>query len=108
MSCFPSFLFAFLLCYDLHAVAADWDLFGRLFLPVLLVKLLVFWRMGLGHGWWRYVSIPDVVTLFFANLGASAIVLLYVVFIHGIEGVPRSLILLDAMICFLLSCVSVS
>jgi len=99
-----SFLFAFLLCYDLHAVAADWDLFGRLFLPVLLVKLLVFWRMGLGHGWWRYVSIPDVVTLFFANLVASAIVLLYVVFIHGIEGVPRSLILLDAMICFLLSC----
>ena len=99
-----SFLLAFLLCFDLHTVHADWALFEGLILPVLLIKLAVFWAMGLNHGWWRYVSIPDVFNLFLANLAASSIVFFYVAIGPGLTGVPRSLFLLDVMVCFLIGC----
>lgn len=99
-----SFLLAFLLCFDLHAVHADWALFERLIVPVLLIKLVVFWAMGLNHGWWRYVSISDVLNLFLANLTASLSAFFYVAIGPGMGGVPRSLFLLDVMICFLAGC----
>jgi FlaA1/EpsC-like NDP-sugar epimerase len=99
-----SFLFAFLLCYDLRAEHADWEIFGSLIFPVLLIKLAVFWVMGLNHGWWRYVSIPDVLNLCLANLVASALVLFFVTFGSGLTGVPRSLFLLDGMVCVLSGC----
>jgi FlaA1/EpsC-like NDP-sugar epimerase len=99
-----SFLLAFLLCFDLHTVQADWALFERLIVPVLLIKLVVFWAMGLNHGWWRYVSISDVFNLFLANLTASSIAFFYVAIGPGLAGVPRSLFLLDVMICFLIGC----
>jgi FlaA1/EpsC-like NDP-sugar epimerase len=99
-----SFLFAFLLRFDLRADTVDWTLFGQLVVPLLLIKLAVFWLMGLNHGWWRYVSIPDVLNLLLANVAASAAFVLYVALATGFQGVPRSVLLLDAMICFLLGC----
>jgi len=41
--------------------------FHQLFLPilsiVLVIKLLVFWAFGLYHGWWRYVSLQDLIQI---------------------------------------------
>jgi len=43
----------------------DW--FTKQFLPilpvVLLIKLVVFWFFGLYHGWWRYVSLQDLIRI---------------------------------------------
>jgi FlaA1/EpsC-like NDP-sugar epimerase len=60
--------------------------------------------MGLNHGWWKYVSLSDVIDLFKANIYAGTLFLSYVVIAHGAGHVPLSLILLDSIICFLLSC----
>ncbi|WP_429884712.1 polysaccharide biosynthesis protein [Geoalkalibacter halelectricus] len=99
-----AFLLAFLLRFDFQIPASQWRILSELLLPVLAIKLVVFWRFGMNHGWWRYVSLADVFDVFRANLVASLAVLLYVVFVHGVAGVPRSVLVLDGVFCFLLSC----
>jgi FlaA1/EpsC-like NDP-sugar epimerase len=99
-----SLLLAFLVRFDLTLSLANWQLFTQLLAPLLIIKLTVFWKMGLNHGWWRYVSISDVIEIFKANVFASALFVLYVTFSHGMAGIPRSVLLLDGTICFLLGC----
>ncbi len=99
-----SLLLAFLLRFDFTLFPADWHLFTQLLAPLVVIKLMVFWKMGLNHGWWRYVSIADVIDLLKANVFASALFVLYVVFVHGLLGMPRSVLLLDGLLCFLLGC----
>lgn len=99
-----SLLLAFLLRFDFTIPSADWRLFAQLLAPLVAIKIAVFWHMGLNHGWWRYVSIADVLEIFKANVFASALFVLYVAFSHGMTGVPRSVLLLDGVLCFLLGC----
>jgi len=61
-------LLAFGLAYNFKLVddiGRNW--FIKLFLPmlpaVLIFKLIIFWRFGLYHGWWRYVSLQDLVQI---------------------------------------------
>jgi len=59
-----SLMMAFGLAYNFQGFS-DW--FGQLYLPilttVLVIKLLVFWWFGLYHGWWRYVSLQDLIQI---------------------------------------------
>ncbi|SDM92804.1 NDP-sugar epimerase, includes UDP-GlcNAc-inverting 4,6-dehydratase FlaA1 and capsular polysaccharide biosynthesis protein EpsC [Geoalkalibacter ferrihydriticus] len=99
-----AFFLAFLLRFDFQIPGAQWRIFLEMVLPVLLIKHAIFWGFGLSHGWWRYVSLADVFDVFKANLAASLAVVLYVVFVHGVAGVPRSVLILDGVFCFLFSC----
>lgn len=99
-----SLLLAFLLRFDFSMSPAEWRLFTQLLAPLLILKTTVFWKMGLNHGWWRYVSIADVIEIFKANVFATALFVLYVVFSHGMTGIPRSVLFLDGTFCFLLGC----
>jgi len=99
-----SLLLAFLLRFDFSMPNAEWRLFLQLLAPVIIIKITVFWIMGLNHGWWRYVSIADVITIVRANVLASALFFLYVLLIHGLEGMPRSIFFLDGALCFTLGC----
>jgi FlaA1/EpsC-like NDP-sugar epimerase len=74
-----------------------------LFPAVLSIKMIIFWRMGLFKGWWRYVSMADLVAIFKANVFASLLFVLYVVFAHRLENIPRSVLALDFIFCFLLT-----
>jgi len=94
---------AYLIRFDFVIPSAHLQTFFNLLPAILVIKLLGFWYFGLTHGWWRYVSIADVIDLAKANLAGSAVFLLYVVFVHGIKGVPRSVLVLDGIFCFLLS-----
>ncbi|HWI40209.1 MAG TPA: nucleoside-diphosphate sugar epimerase/dehydratase [Verrucomicrobiae bacterium] len=98
-----SLVVAFAVRFDFHVPAPYWQTFARIIGPVLLIKMLVFWRMGLTSGWWRYVSIHDVFVLLRANLVASCSVIAYLVVAGMFAGVPRSVMLLDALFCFLIS-----
>lgn len=96
-------LVAFLVRFDFHPKPEYWQIFLSLLLPVLVIKLVTFWRFGLNHGWWRYVSIPDVIDLIKANVVASGLVVAYILFAQ-VKGVPRSVLILDGLFCFLFSC----
>jgi FlaA1/EpsC-like NDP-sugar epimerase len=71
-------------------------------LPVLMiVKLIVFWKMGLFKGWWRYVSMHDLMLIFKANVLASLCLVLYVVYVYRLENISRTVLTLDFVFCFL-------
>jgi len=72
-------------------------------LPVwVVVKVIAFRMARLDRGLWRYVSAADLVRLAIANLAASAVACV-VILLFGPGGFPRSIYLLDLMICFLLT-----
>ncbi|WP_145924833.1 polysaccharide biosynthesis protein [Syntrophotalea acetylenivorans] len=95
-----SLIYAFALRFDFHIPSQYWALILQLLPAMLFIKLIVFWSMGLADGWWRYVSMPDLLQILRANLLASVGVVVYVLFMGLTDGLPRSIILLDFLLCF--------
>ncbi len=97
-----SFYLSYALRFDLKIPEPFFTRFLAL-LPVLVViKLFVFWKMGLFRGWWRYVSMADLLGIFKANLIASLVFLIYAVLVYRLEFIPRSVFITDSVLCFLL------
>jgi FlaA1/EpsC-like NDP-sugar epimerase len=73
-----------------------------LLLPLIVIKLTSFSLLHLFSGWWRYVSLPDLVALVKANIAGSALFALYVGFGPLPTTIPWSVLVLDGLLCFLL------
>src|SRR5262245_55330474 len=69
-------------------------------LPLLLLcKLVAFRIANLFSGWWQYVSIHDVQDIVRGNVLASVLFLVMLVYVRGLHGYPRSVVLLDLVLC---------
>ena len=68
----------------------------------VLSKILVFHFLGLDRGWWRYVSIPDLLRVAVGNVLGSALGGLTLLLVAA-PGFPRSLYALDFLLCLLLT-----
>jgi FlaA1/EpsC-like NDP-sugar epimerase len=91
---------AFLLRFD-FTLPLEYRRYLAYVLPIwILVKIVVFRAAKLDRSWWRYVSMSDLVRLGFGNLIGSAVSYILIVFMAP-PGFPRSIYLLDLMICFL-------
>jgi len=96
-----AFVAAFALRFDL---SLPLEFRPRIFslLPALLViKLTSFWLVGLFRGWWRYASMADLMQLIKGNLLASLFFTFYIMLAYHFDHVPRSVIVADALLCFL-------
>lgn len=93
-------LAAFVLRFDFRLPDAYWRTYLVLLPIALAVKFPIFWQQGLFRGWWRYVSLADVLQIARANLFASTGFILALVFLQELAGVPRSVLMLDGMACF--------
>ena len=91
---------AFLLRFDFSL--PDRDLVYLAFsVPVwVVVKGIVFHVMALDRRGWRYASIPDMVRLGLGNVLGSVVALFFIVFLAP-GGFPRSIYVLDFLICTL-------
>lgn len=70
-------------------------------LPVWIgVKGVIFHLLALDRGGWRHVSIPDIVRLALGNVSGSVLSLLMLVFLAP-SGFPRSIYVLDLLVCSL-------
>src|ERR1039458_10039306 len=70
-------------------------------LPIwIVVKSVVFRFARLDRGWWRYVSTADLLRILLGNVVGSAVSCLAILAIAP-RGFPRSIYVLDLMICFL-------
>jgi FlaA1/EpsC-like NDP-sugar epimerase len=70
-------------------------------LPVwIVVKIVVFRAAKLDRGLWRYVSVVDIVRVAIGNLVASFISCILIL-TFAPSGFPRSLFVLDLILCFL-------
>ena len=94
---------AYLVRFDFYLPDSFWSDYPLLLLFALVVKLPIFWQQGLSRGWWRYVSMADIILLTRANLFASmGFILALVFFFDRMTGVPRSVLILDGIFCFAL------
>ena len=73
-----------------------------LILPLIVIKLSSFSLLHLFSGWWRYVSLPDLIDLVKANIAASAVYALYIGLGPLPVTIPWSVLVLDGLLCFLL------
>lgn len=97
-----SLLMAFLFRFDMR-IPDKYHVILLTLLPALVViKFLFFWYMGLFQGWWRYVSMADLVTILKANILASLAFVAYAVIVYRLEKIPRSVLILDGIFCFLM------
>jgi len=72
-------------------------------LPFLLPgKILIFFLFGMYRGMWRYTSLNDLWRLVQASFLAMLFYISATLYIHGSQGIARSIFLLDAMLTFLL------
>jgi FlaA1/EpsC-like NDP-sugar epimerase len=70
-------------------------------LPIwIVVKIVVFRVAGLDRGWWKYVSVTDLLRIVVGNFVGSAISCIAIILLAP-AGFPRSIYALDLMICFL-------
>lgn len=68
----------------------------------IVVKTLIFGAFGLLRGWWLYLSTSDLVRLGVGNVAASGLCYATLVLLRHAD-LPRSVYLLDSIVCFLLS-----
>lgn len=95
-----AFVAAFLLRFDFSIPGTFREQFTTLLPILLLVKLGVFWQQGFLRGWWRYASMADMLQIARANLLASTAFILVLLFAHRLDGLPRSVLILDWILCF--------
>jgi len=66
---------------------------------VLIIKFIVFFYYGIFSGLWRYVSISDLWLIIKANVISTIIFILGIYFVFNGLNFPRSIFILDFIIC---------
>ncbi len=94
-----AYLVAFGLRFDFR-IPPDHFHLALITLPLLLLcKLVAFRVTNLFSGWWQHVSIRDVQDIVKGNLLGSAFFLVALVYGRGLHNFPRSVFLLDLLLC---------
>jgi len=93
---------AFLLRFDLTLPPREMAHLEYALLAWIAVKSIVFRMARLDRGWWRFVSLYDVPRLAIGNLLGSFLGALAIVLIAR-HGFPRSIYVLDLLVCLLLT-----
>jgi FlaA1/EpsC-like NDP-sugar epimerase len=91
-------LFAFLIRFEFSVPASELANIAWAIPVWIVAKAVVFRLAKLDRGWWRYVSMADLIRVGCANLAASSLsagILLMV----APEGFPRSIYILDFLLC---------
>ena len=98
-----SYYLSFLLRLDTVLSATQHDLFWKTLPLVIVLKLVVFYRLGLLRGWWRYVGMNDMAKIGIASFVSSTVIFLIIETDDSIPRViPRSVIPIDMFLCIML------
>ena len=97
-----SLLLAYAVRFDLTIPTQYRGRIVELLPAVVIIKLATFWFFGAFRGWWRYVSMPDLVQIVKASFLGSLLFVVYAVLVYRLELIPRSVLVLDGIFCFLL------
>ncbi|MCA9248455.1 MAG: polysaccharide biosynthesis protein [Planctomycetales bacterium] len=90
-----SYALAYQLRFDFDVQPKDQNLFWSTLPWVVTIKMLMFYQFGSFHGWWRYVTFADLVSLIrVAMLSMAAISLFDLLFVPD-PRIPLSVLLLD-------------
>jgi FlaA1/EpsC-like NDP-sugar epimerase len=96
-----AFTLAFLFRFDFGVPPAQLELLRTFILPVMGAKIVIFYFAGLYRRMWRYASVRDFYTVFWASVLGSLAVVIIVFFIY--QGtLPRSVVALDGILTVVL------
>ena len=98
-----SLITSFLLRFDFSVSDKQLPLLYQGLVLALPVKLLIFHLARLHRGWWQYVGISDVFRVLRANVAASVLFMLAARFITIGPSFPRSIYIIDFLLCFLMT-----
>jgi len=97
-----SLLTGFLLRFDFAIPHAEIQTLRTALPFVLISKMLIFVIAGLHRGWWKLVGVHDIARVFLGNVAASVLVWMGL-FVWIAPQFPRSVIIIDFILCFLLT-----
>lgn len=97
-----SYLLSFMFRFDFNVPNNELDLMLKTLPVLILCRLALFYHYGLFSGWWSYVGMQDVINISKAVFFSSIAFLTCAVFIFGIKGFPRSVLIMDGIMTFLL------
>ncbi len=94
---------AYWLRFNLDGIPAEFWRQALTMLPVaILAQGSLFWYFGLYRGVWRFASMPDLVRILKATLAGVAVSAAAIFFLTRLQGVPRSVFVLDIILLVLL------
>jgi FlaA1/EpsC-like NDP-sugar epimerase len=106
---------AYLLRFDFNVPKAFWHQLAWVIVPIVVVQIAVFIALGMYNKWWRYSGVRDLASLFWGTLAGVAVAMVVgevVAFklqtpVYGhwhnvitASALPRSVIVLDWVLCF--------
>ena len=94
-----AYLSAFMLRFDFHPSAEHMNIMARTIPILLVIKLLVFYYFGIFSGLWRYANIDDIWKIIKASFYSTVIFILIILFIRTVYSYPRSIFMLDWVLC---------
>lgn len=98
-----AWLGAYWLRFNLEGIPAEFWTQALRMLPVMvLVQGSLFWYFGLYRGLWRFASLPDLTRIIQSVLVGVAASAALIFFLTRLQGVPRSVFILDGFLLVLL------
>lgn len=94
-----AYISAFYLRFELRLPAKYLPVILKTLPLLILIKMVIFYYFGLFSGLWRYVSMDDLWQILKATVLSSVGFILAVVFTFGLIGYPRSVFVLDWVLC---------
>jgi FlaA1/EpsC-like NDP-sugar epimerase len=97
-----AWLGSYWLRFNLDGIPVEYWRQALTLLPVVIVAQgSMFWYFGLYRGVWRFASMPDLVRILKATLTGVAAVAITIFIFTRLQGVPRSVFILDAILLVL-------
>jgi FlaA1/EpsC-like NDP-sugar epimerase len=96
-----SYVCAYLLRYDGHLPADEWQRIIHILPYLVVMKLAFFALFGLYRGMWRYTSLRDMKSVLKAAAVSSLIMVLAVLYIYHFQGYSRAAFILDWLLTIL-------
>jgi FlaA1/EpsC-like NDP-sugar epimerase len=94
-----AYFFSFYIRFEFNFPSVYSSLFFTTLLYLILIKSIVFYIFKLYEGLWRYVSMHDVLQILKANFTATLLFVLSVRIFRGLTGFPRSVFIIDFILC---------
>ncbi len=97
-----SYLLSFMFRFDFNVPNNELTLMLKTLPVLILCRLVLFYYYGLFSGWWSYVGMQDVINISKSVFFSSIAFLTCMAFIFGLHGFPRSVLIMDGILVFLL------
>jgi FlaA1/EpsC-like NDP-sugar epimerase len=97
-----SYAGAYLLRFDLRFPRSEYLLFRRTLIPIVVLKVFIFYYLGIYRGMCRYTGLEDLENIIRASLASLLSITTFAAITVRISGFPRSAFLIDALLTIFL------